>query len=198
VLGTASARRLGHPVAEAELIELYSCFPAAVRVQQRALGLEPGSTPTITGGMAFAGGPFNNFVLQSTAAVAIALRSRPGSLGVVTTVSGLLTKPGIGAWSASPDGQPALLGDLGEEAASATGVMDVVETLGGYDGEATVATYTVTYDGMDPVRTVAVCDTDDGRRCVAVVDDPQLAAHAVSTELIGSRVRLSGEALVLL
>jgi hypothetical protein len=65
----------------------------------------------------------------------------------------------------------------------------VVETLDGYDGEATVATYTVTYEGMVPVRTVAVCDTDDGRRCVAVAEDPALAAHAVGTELIGARVR---------
>jgi acetyl-CoA C-acetyltransferase len=197
VLGRAAVRRLGRPVAEAEYVELYSCFPAAVRVQQRALGLEARSTPTITGGMAFAGGPFNNFVVQATVALANLLRSQPGSLGVVTTVSGLLTKPGIGAWSASPDGQPALLADLGEAAAVATGVVDVVETLGGYTGGATVATYTVTYEGMDPVRTVAVCDTDDGRRCVAVAADPELAAYAISTELIGSRVLLDGTGLVL-
>ena len=66
----------------------------------------------------------------------------------------------------------------------------MVETLDGYDGEATVATYTVTFEGMVPDRTVAVCDTDDGRRCVAVAEDPDLAAHAVATELIGARVRL--------
>ena len=53
-----------------------------------------------------------------------------------------------------------------------------------------MATYTVTYDGMDPVRTVAVCDTGDGRRCVAVAEDPDLAAYAVGAELIGSRIRL--------
>jgi len=197
VLGNAAARRLGRPVADADSVELYSCFPAAVRVQQRALGLAPSSTPTVTGGMAFAGGPFNNFVLQSMAAVTAVLRAEPGALGVVTTVSGLLTKPGIGAWSAVPDGQPPLVGDLGEAAAAATGTIDVVETLGGYQGGATVATYTVTYEGMVPTRTVAVCDTDDGRRCVAVVDDPDLAAHAVTTELIGARVRLDGNGVVL-
>ena len=147
--------------------------------------------------MAFAGGPFNNFVLQSMVRVIGELRNRPGSLGVVTTVSGLLTKPGLGAWSSSPDGRPALLGDLGAAAAAATEVLDVVQTLGGYDGEATVATYTVTYEGMLPTRTVAVCDTGDGRRCVAVADDPDLAAHAVGAELVGARVRLDGGALVL-
>ena len=51
--------------ASSRLAEVYSCFPAAVRVQQRELGLDPDGTPTLTGGMAFAGGPFNHFVLQS-------------------------------------------------------------------------------------------------------------------------------------
>jgi acetyl-CoA C-acetyltransferase len=190
VLGAAAAGRLERPLAAAEIIEVYSCFPAAVRVQQRALGLDPSGTPTVTGGMAFAGGPFNNFVLQSMVPVIESLRAEPDSVGVVTTVSGLLTKPGLGAWSCTPDGRPPLLGDLAGSAGSATGVVDVMETLDGFDGEATVATYTVTFEGMVPDRTVAVCDTDDGRRCVAVAEDPALAAEAVTTELIGARVRL--------
>ena len=33
---------------------------------------------TITGGMAFAGGPFNNFVLQATVAMIERLRRQPG------------------------------------------------------------------------------------------------------------------------
>ena len=79
VLGAAAAERIGRPVADAEIIELYSCFPAAVRVQQRMLGLDPQTTPTVTGGMAFAGGPFNNFVLQSMVPVIRALRAEPGA-----------------------------------------------------------------------------------------------------------------------
>ena len=150
VLGTAAAARIGRPLGAAEIMEVYSCFPAAVRVQQRALALDVGGTPTVTGGMAFAGGPFNNFVLQATAAVAAAVRARPGALGVVTTVSGLLTKPGIGVWSALPDGRPPLLADLAAAAEAGTEVVDVVETLDGYGGEATVVTYTATFDGLEP------------------------------------------------
>jgi acetyl-CoA C-acetyltransferase len=144
--------------------------------------------------MAFAGGPFNNFVFQATAAMAGALRADPGSLGVVTTVSGLLTKPGLGAWSASPDGQGPLLGDLGAEAARVTGSVEVIETLEEYTGPATVVTYTVTPGSSGAVagtpalpwsRTVVVADADDGRRGVAISDDPEVAAQAVSGELIG-------------
>ncbi len=193
VLGRAASDRIGRALADAEMVETYSCFPAAVRVQQRALGLAPDSTPTLTGGMAFAGGPFNNFVLQVTATMARALRERNGSIGVVTTVSGLLTKPGIGVWSGRPDGQPPLVADLADRAEAGTAVVDpgaVVETLDGYRGEATVVTYTVTYDAMDPVRSVVLCDTSDGRRCVAISEDPELAGQAVRRELIGARVHI--------
>ena len=108
-----------------------------------------------------------------------AVRARPGALGVVTTVSGLLTKPGIGAWSARPDGRPPLLADLARSGRGRHRRVDVVETLEGYQGGATVVTYTVAYDGLDPVRTLALCDTDDGRRCVALSDDADLAARAI-------------------
>ena len=195
VLGRAAASRIGRPVAEVETMEVYSCFPAAVRVQQQELGLDRAVAPTVTGGMAFAGGPFNNFVLQSMAAVIPLVRAEPGSLGMVTTVSGLLTKPGIGVWSAVPDGRPPMVADLAPEAASATEVSEVVETLDGYRGAASVATYTVTFDGLEPVRTVALCDTADGRRCVAFSDDPGVAARAVDSELIGTAVSVDGGSL---
>ncbi|MGH9095863.1 MAG: acetyl-CoA acetyltransferase, partial [Acidimicrobiales bacterium] len=197
ILGQAAAARIGRPIAEAELIEAYSCFPAAVRVQQRELGLDDAGTPTLTGGMAFAGGPFNNFVLQATAAMATALRAEPDWLGVVTTVSGLLTKPGLAVWSASPDGQAPELGDLGAEAARATGLVEVMGTLDEYTGPARVVTYTVTPDSSAGAaehdsprwsRTVMLGDADDGRRCVAISEDPGLAAHAVTNDLIGRTV----------
>ena len=63
------------PLDEVDHVELYSCFPAAVRVQQRELGLPHDGIPTVTGGMAFAGGPFNNFTYQATAAVVERLRA---------------------------------------------------------------------------------------------------------------------------
>ena len=190
VLGDTAAARLGRRVAEVEVVELYSCFPAAVRVQQRSLGLPSDGTPTVTGGMAFAGGPFNNAVLQSMAAVVPRLRAAPELLGAVTTVSGLLTKPGLGVWSARPDGRPPLLSDLAYEVASVTGVVEAVETLDGYEGPGSVATYTVTYDGMTPTRVVAVCDTADGRRCVSISEEADVAARACEAELVGAPVRI--------
>jgi acetyl-CoA C-acetyltransferase len=169
--------------------EVYSCFPAAVRVQQRALGLPLEGVPTITGGETFAGGPWNNFVLQTTAAMVDRVRAEPGTTGLVTTVSGLLNKPGLAVYSTSPG--ELLLDDLAEanEREAAT-----KEVVGGYEGPATVVTYTVHYDGSDPVRCTAVLDVADGTRCVASSDDATVAANATREELIGTMVGVKGNA----
>lgn len=191
VLGRAVADRIGRPLSEVEVLEVYSCFPAAVRVQQRELGLDHDTAPTVTGGMAFAGGPFNNFVLQSMVDVVARVRAQPGALGAVTSVSGLLTKPGIGVWSTSPDSLPPLLADLGATCDAHTGTVGVIESLDGYAGDATVVTYTVAFDGMAPVRTVVIAATPHGVRCVAMSEDPDLAARGTTHELVGSRVRVA-------
>ena len=90
--------------------------------------------------MAFAGGPFNHFVLQSLRVLGGRLRDEPAELGLVTTVSGMLSKPGLAVWSATPPagrGEP-LLADLAAEATAATEVVPVVEVPPGATTPATV------------------------------------------------------------
>src|SRR5205085_11428976 len=120
VLGQAAAAHLGHPLSDITLAELYSCFPAAVRVQQRALQLPTDGVPTITGGETFAGGPWNNFVLQATAAMVERLREEEDSRGLVSSLSGLVNKPGLAVYSARPSPARLLLGDLADQADRAT------------------------------------------------------------------------------
>jgi acetyl-CoA C-acetyltransferase len=187
VLGRAAALRLGRPLAEVEHIELYSCFPAAVRIQHRELDLSADAVPSFTGGMTFAGGPFNNFVLQATAELVSRLRGQPEAAGLVTSVSGMLTKPGLAVWSARTNGEPPLLADLAQPALAGTKTLDIADD---YSGPATVASYTVTYQGMAPARVVVIGDTAGGERCVAVAHDPELAAHAVRDEFSGAPVHV--------
>ena len=188
-LGRAAEAHLGRALPDLDLVELYSCFPAAVRVQQRELGLPLDGTPTLTGGMPFAGGPFNHFVFQATATMIRRLRDAPGAVGLVTTVSGLLTKPGLAVWSTDAGDRAPLLADLAASAAAATPERDVVE---GYVGAATVATYTVRHDREGPAQIVAIADTPEGDRVVAVVDDRDAAAAATHRELIGAEITVDG------
>ena len=192
VLGRAAALHIGRPLDELPLAEVYSCFPAAVRVQQRELGLDPAETPTLSGGMAFSGGPFNHFVLQSLRGLGHRLRHEPGAQGLLTTVSGMLSKPGLAIWSATPPagtGAP-LLADLAAETSAATDVVPVAEVPPS-TSTATVVSFTVTYggdEGFDPVRTVVVADLPDGVRTAATCEDSDTARLAVTEGLIGRAV----------
>jgi acetyl-CoA C-acetyltransferase len=193
VLGRAARDHLGRDLAELGLVELYSCFPAAVRVQQRELGLDPAGTPTVIGGMSFAGGPFNHYVLMSLVALGRRLRAAPGELGLVTTVSGMLSKPGLAVWSATPPPGAPLVGDLADEAARATAVVPVTPLPPATPTPAVIASYTVTYggaDGLDPERTVVVADLPDGVRTAATCEDADTARLAVAEGLIGRPVEV--------
>jgi acetyl-CoA C-acetyltransferase len=194
VLGQAAATQLGGPLSDIAIADVYSCFPAAVRVQQRALALGPESTPTVTGGMTFAGGPFNNYVLSSTAAVAGLLRQNPGELGLVTTVSGMLSKPGLAVWSttAADDSGP-LIADLAGEALAATPTCPVADPEAAH-GPATVASFTVTCDPDDPLqpaRVAIVAELADGQRTAATCEDASIARHALTESPIGHTVNIA-------
>ena len=189
VLGRAAEAHLGYELSTIELVEVYSCFPAAVRVAQRALRLPVDGVPTITGGETFAGGPWNNFVLQATAAMIERVRVERDAPGVVSTLSGLLNKPGLAVYSTQPEPQPMLLGDLGDDAARAT---PTVEAIANHHGPARIAAYTVMYEQLEPVKTTVIADTPDGQRCVASCTDADLARRGTREELIGTAVDVDG------
>ena len=132
--------RAGRDLASVTHRELYSCFPAAVRVQLRELGIAGDRPPSVTGGMTFAGGPLNHFVLQSLVRMAQLLREAPGSTGLVTAVSGVLTKQGVSLWSSEPGAAPFAHDDVSEATARETGAVEIVDAV---EGPATIATYTV-------------------------------------------------------
>ena len=155
----------GVALPEVELVDLYSCFPVAVKTQAAELGLELERQLTITGGMAFAGGPFNSYVLHSLCAMVEELRQQPQARGLTTSISGMITKQGIGLWSAQPPGssQPAHFADLTEQVAQ----LDPPAQVDGQAyGSGTVVTYTVLYErdksnqtsGSTPVKGVAVVE----------------------------------------
>ena len=84
---------------DADHVDLYSCFPSAVQVQADALGLGPDRPLTVTGGMTFAGGPLDNYNFQALAKMVEVLREQPGTTGLVTCISGMITKHGMAMWS---------------------------------------------------------------------------------------------------
>lgn len=87
--------------------DLYSCFPVAVQVACRELGIhgKDGRQLTLTGGLPYHGGPGSNYVAHSIATAAEQLRGcADNARALVTANGGYLTKHAFGVYANFPDG----------------------------------------------------------------------------------------------
>ena len=87
---------------EIEVIDLYSCFPSAVQLAAQSLGVDLDRQWSRTGGLSFAGGPWNNYSMHAIATVVHDLRERPGERGFVWANGGYMTKHAFGVYSTDP------------------------------------------------------------------------------------------------
>ncbi len=186
--GKRAFEYVGHAPEEIEHFECYSCFPAAVRTQQRELGIPLDRRVTQTGGMTFGGGPLNNFVIQAWVKMVETMRASPGTWGVVTAVSGLITKQGVSVFGPEPGAQP-FLHDFVTEATQDAWVTKSVDREA--TGRGTIATYTVSHDPNAAHGVAMIVDLEDGRRTMRVVDDPDWMTLGESEELIGRAVEVT-------
>ena len=102
--------------------------------------------------------------------------------GLVTAVSGLLTKPGLTVWGTDPIVR-CTPSDLVTDVRASTDVAPLDE-----DPRCRVI---ATYTTAGP-RVAAIIDLESGKRAVAACDDEALAARATQEDLIGARVVVEG------
>lgn len=190
---TAQAALHGAGV-EAEQIDyfdFYSCFPAAVGFALDALGLGPDDPRgvTVTGGLPYAGGPGNNYVTHSVAAMTERLRANPDKLGMVTALGWYFTKHAAAVYGAAAPrgpfvrrGRDALRGKIGAAPA--------VELAEAAEGEAVVETYTVIHDRAGaPSEAIVIGRLGSGARFFARAPREALAAME-REEFVGRRGRV--------
>jgi acetyl-CoA C-acetyltransferase len=192
--GAAALDLAGIGVDEVAYIDLYSCFPSAVQVAAEALGLGLERDLTVTGGLTFAGGPWNEYVVHSLATMAKVLRKDPNAFGLVSANGGFLTKHVVGVWSARP---PA----AGTHWRSVQTDLDasVPRRLSAphHVGTGWLETYTVLHDRDGaPERAWVFALTDDGRRTLAVSDAHDLLTSLESEDVLGRPVALRDGTLV--
>ena len=185
----------GCTIDDITLVDLYSCFPSAVQLGAQSLGLSLDRQLTRTGGLSFAGGPWNNYVMHAIATMVTDLRERPGELGLVWANGGYATKHSFGIYSTEPpaggfrhDSPQAEIDALpGRELAEAPDAA----------GRATLEAYTVMHsrDG-DPETVVASCLLADGRRAWGLSTEPGLATTMCDGEWVGHDVSLTVDGTV--
>ena len=172
-------------------VDLYSCFPVAVQVAARELGLADRTPLTVTGGLTFAGGPLNNYVMHSIATTVELSRAQPGSKNLVTANGGFLTKHAFGLYSGDEPTQSFAHEDL-QAQVDAEPTRELIE---GFAGQATVETYTVMYDGDGPRTGHIAALTHGGERVWGSVHDKdqvgELAELGVNGDVIGRPVSIA-------
>jgi acetyl-CoA C-acetyltransferase len=199
--GRAALEAAGIGVDDVARFDLYSCFPSAVEIALDALGL-PGPDRgdprplTVTGGLAFAGGPANNYPTHAIAAMVDACRRDPGSVGMVSALGWYVTKHSIGVYSTTPP-------ENGFELVDPARVQEQVDALpgrqtaGAYEGSATVEATAVVVerDGTPSVAIVSTL-TPDGRRALANTRDQDAMQDMTEKAWEGRTVKLRTDGTV--
>lgn len=178
----------GFGMDDIDAVDVYSCFPSAVQVAARELGLaldDPARPLTVTGGLTFAGGPWNNYVSHSIATMAERLVANPGQVGLITANGGYLTKHSFGIYSTEPPAREFRWEDVQSEVDAEPTVVAEAD----WSGTGTIETWTtpVTREGA-PEKVFVAVRTPSGGRALAVITDASQAEASTREDLAGAAV----------
>jgi acetyl-CoA C-acetyltransferase len=185
----ALLRREVGDIDEIAHLDLYSCFPAVVSLTSGVLGLSPDRPLTVTGGLAFAGAPINFAAGQSLIGMVSALRSDPGSLGLVHGNGGHIAKHTFGTYSTVPPTRPH------RSLTAANDAPTRVAADPDRSGRALLDGITVAYDHNGPSRAIGLVRFEDGSRTWATSTDSELMAECTEQEWVGREIDVDAGSL---
>ena len=152
-------------------------------------GIDAQWTLTVTGGLSFAGGPWNDYVTHAIATMAGVVRADPGSIGLCSANGGFLTKHAMGLYSTTPPAGGFKWEDVQAEVDRAPS-RDLAEE---HEGDVTIESYTVMHERDGSMaNAIAACLTPDGRRTWATSTDVDLLKAMTSDDLVGRPASVSG------
>ena len=181
----------GVGIDDVALIDLYSCFPSAVQLGARSLGIDPHDPSrqlTRTGGLPFAGGPWNNYVMHAIATIVGELRERPGERALVWANGGYATKHAFGVYSAAPPAE-AFRHESPQDEIDALPRRELADPAAASGATAPIEAYTVMHarDGA-PERAILTALLEDGRRAWGTSEDAATCAAMCDGEWVGRQV----------
>ena len=146
------------------------------------LGIDLGRELTVTGGMRFAGGPWNNYPMHAVATMVNVLRDDPGARGLVSANGGYVTKLALCLLS----GEPAREGFRSVSAQDAVDASPRCDVAMQPEGRATVQASTVMHDRTgEATEGIVACMLPDGRRAWGTVKDAATLRAMETDETVG-------------
>ena len=172
--------------------DLYSCFPAAIKMFSKSLDLDTEIPKTITGSMPYAGGPLNSFVLHSTVKMIQKIRALEASHGLVTGVSGMMTKQSFCIWGKEYQEQ-FIFDDVTEEAKLSENPIELSDIT---EGEGEIIGYTIIKGSEDAAKAVLYLDDEKKHRKVVSSKDKKFVNLLMEEEWVGKKVKFrNGQAV---
>ena len=141
--------------------------------------------------MPFAGGPINSFVLHSTAKLISKIRKQQKGIGIVTGVSGMMTKQSYALWSKNPDIN-FVYRDFTNEAKS---IEKPVELSSDINGDGVIIGYTILK--KDSSKAVMYLNTSDNKRKLITSSDKTIIKSMENEEWVGKKVYFKKDQLAL-
>ena len=138
--------------------------------------------------MTFAGGPYNNFMLQGLSQLTKQVRESQ-TTGVITSVSGMLTKQGLISLSSQQPPSGIYLSDISDKTRSGTNTMQIEPEM---CGNAKVVSSTVSYSAGAPKVYVLAENTDKQRRLL-VSDTNTVIEEFLKSHKIGDTIHINQE-----
>ena len=165
--------------------DLYSCFPAAVKMFSKSLELGSESPKTITGSMPYAGGPLNSFVIHSTVKMIQKIRALEARHGLVTGVSGMMTKQSFCVWGKEYQEQ-FIFDDVTERAKLDEKPVELSDIA---EGEGVIIGYTIIEGSEHASKAVLYLDDEMKHRKVVSSFDKNFINLLMEEEWVGKKVK---------
>ncbi len=185
--------RSGMSLESIDCFDLYSCFPCAVSIAKKMIGIKDNDPRplTLTGGLGFFGGPGNNYNLHGVATLAQKICMGEKSNGLVTALGWFMHKHAAGVYGSKPLEGEFKDHDIKDQKNCLAGTAPV-EIKGQVTGIGIIETYTIIY-AMDQTPSYAVLygKTPDNFRFIARTQShPDIFSQLTSKNRVGQKVKV--------
>ncbi|WP_457553760.1 hypothetical protein [Desulfobacula sp.] len=175
-----------------DCFDLYSCFPCAVSIAKKMIGIkEDDPRPlTLTGGLGFFGGPGNNYSLHGVATLAEKISLGEKSTGLITALGWFMHKHAAGVYGSNPSKGEFKNHDVKDQKECFAGekpvkIKDQIKGMG------TIETYTIIYtDNHEPSYAVLYGKTLDDFRFIARSCQPDILHQFTSKNWVGEKINI--------
>lgn len=176
-----------------DAFDLYSCFPSAIQVAQKAIGIDKTDKRPIslTGGLSYFGGPWNNYTMHAIATAIEKIRNNIFKNIFINGLGWYITKHSIGIYSKNSPQNLFHLPDMRDfqEEIDAKMLPDLVKEA---NEEGEIIGYSILFDFKNkPHKIIALLQLSSSARTLAYYVIPEEKINFVmENELVGKKVKV--------